>query len=73
MGLLRRKSSISAAPTMLIRAHKRGPATRSPGRRAADPTSSAAAEETFRTLNQVLGTTIGETLGYTLTALWTVW
>lgn len=40
--------------------------------RAADPATSAAAEETFRTLNQVLGTTIGETLGYTLTALWTV-
>lgn len=40
--------------------------------RAADPSTSAAAEETFRTLNQVLGTTIGETLGYTLTALWTV-
>ena len=40
--------------------------------RAADPATSAAAEQTFRTLNQVLGTTIGETLGYTLTALWTV-
>jgi hypothetical protein len=40
--------------------------------RAADPATSTAAEETFRTLNQVLGTTIGETLGYTLTALWTV-
>lgn len=41
-------------------------------RQAADPTTATAAEETFRTLNQILGTTIGETLGYTLTALWTV-
>jgi len=40
--------------------------------RAADPSTATAAEETFRTLNQVLGTTIGETLGYTLTAAWTV-
>ena len=41
-------------------------------RQAADPATATAAEETFRTLNQILGTTIGETLGYTLTALWTV-
>ena len=41
-------------------------------RQAADPSTAAAAEQTFRTLNQILGTTIGETLGYTLTALWTV-
>ena len=41
-------------------------------RQAADPATAAAAEQTFRTLNQVLGTTIGETLGYALTALWTV-
>jgi len=41
-------------------------------RQAADPATAATAEQTFRTLNQILGTTIGETLGYTLTALWTV-
>ena len=41
-------------------------------RQAADSATATAAEETFRTLNHILGTTIGETLGYTLTALWTV-
>lgn len=44
----------------------------SPAGQAADPSTSAAAEATFRTLNQVLGATIGETLGYSLTAVWTV-
>lgn len=34
------------------------------------PTASAA--RTFQTLNLVLGTTVGETLGYALTAAWTV-
>ena len=43
---------------------------------ATDATKTAAeradAVDTFNTLNDVLGTAIGETLGYTLTATWTV-
>lgn len=36
-----------------------------------DPAAAAAARESFTTANQVLGTTIGETGGYLLTAAWT--
>jgi hypothetical protein len=38
----------------------------------ADPATARAAEDSFRTAHALLGTAIGETLGYLLTALWTV-
>lgn len=37
-----------------------------------DPARAANAESVFRTLNQVFGTVIGETVGYALTAAWTI-
>jgi len=40
-------------------------------RRAADPAQSIAAEETFTALGRVLGTAVGATSGYVLTASWT--
>ena len=36
-----------------------------------DPTVAAGARDAFRTASDILGTTIGETLGYLLTAVWT--
>jgi hypothetical protein len=38
----------------------------------ADPTVAVAARDHFETAHQILGTMIGETLGYALTAAWTV-
>jgi len=38
----------------------------------ADPAVAAGARDAFRTASAILGTTIGETLGYLLTATWTV-
>lgn len=38
----------------------------------ADPRVAAHARDTFVTASNILGTTIGETLGYLLTAVWTV-
>jgi len=37
-----------------------------------DPSVAAGARDAFRTASDILGTTIGETLGYLLTATWTV-
>ena len=37
-----------------------------------DPAVAAGARDAFRTASAILGTTIGETLGYLLTATWTV-
>jgi hypothetical protein len=37
-----------------------------------DPSVAASALDSFATANRILGTTIGETLGYALTATWTV-
>ena len=37
-----------------------------------DPTVAAGARDAFRTASDILGTAIGETLGYLLTATWTV-
>jgi hypothetical protein len=38
----------------------------------ADPAVAAGGRDAFRTASAILGTTIGETLGYLLTATWTV-
>ena len=38
----------------------------------ADPAAAAGGRDAFRTASAILGTTIGETLGYLLTATWTV-
>jgi len=38
----------------------------------ADPSVAAAARDSFETAHRILGTTIGETLGYLLTAAWTL-
>ncbi len=37
-----------------------------------DPAVAAAAREAFTTAHRLLGTVVGETLGYTLTAVWTL-
>jgi hypothetical protein len=38
----------------------------------ADPSVASSARDSFTTVGNILGTTIGETLGYALTATWTV-
>ncbi|MGZ5367351.1 MAG: DUF4386 family protein [Aeromicrobium sp.] len=44
----------------------------SEAQRAGDTTAAASVEDTFVTVNRVLGMIIGETFGYTLTAAWTL-